>query len=409
MKSRLRSSVILIALCAFFAAGQVWAAEDKSTADWTSLKREGDAAFSGNNYGIAERNLTQALKEAEKFPPGDIRLADTLRSLAALYSTRGQFNKAEPLLEQELHAREKSLGSENPQVVSDVGKLTQFYIEHGSPEKADKLCNLLAGFAERRVKEQVAIKSQFGNIEHFFDRSKGYTQARSMLEKAQTETDRTTANENLELATTLDSIAHLYQANHKFTMAERLYKSALTFRELTLSSNHLALAYSYENLANLYQSEGKNSLAEPYFKKSLDVTESVVQPGRGDAYKRLDELAQSHANLGQISEAESLYKRALILMDKAGSHGDAGRASLALANLYVRQGRYGEAVPLMKRALSAAESANGPQHVSVAAILESYAEVLEKLSKNGEAARMRARARAIRGAGIEKADAGSHF
>jgi tetratricopeptide (TPR) repeat protein len=389
--------------------GQQATLSAETTADWQTLKRDGDNALSSSNYGVAERDLTQALTFADKFGNADLRLADTLCSLAALYSTRGQFTKAQPFYERELRVREKAIGGENPQVVALVGKLAQFYLNHGSPQKADHLCTLLISFADRRVKDQQSVKEQFGKLDHYYDKSKGYAEAQKILVKLKDETERTTADENLELAATLDSLAAIYQGLHKYDIAERMYKNALSFREHTLSANHLALAYSYENLANLYEAQGKSEVAEPYFKRSLEITEKILQPGRAEFYKRLDELAQSHISMGQTAQAESLYKHALTLMDKTSSRGDQGKASLALGELYVKEGRYAQAEPLMKRALADAEAEKGPHHMAVAVILDSYADVLSKLSKSSEAAHLRERARSIRGLSMnlnaEKAEA----
>jgi tetratricopeptide (TPR) repeat protein len=378
--------------------------------DWMALKRQGDTAFSSNNYGAAERSFQQALTAAEKFGPKDLRLADTLHALAALYATRGQFSRAEPLYERELRVREKALGAEHPEVIAAVGKLTQFYLNHGSPQKAERLTSLLVAFAERKIKDEQALKDNLSKIDGYYNKSVDYTQAHTMLQKLQEETQRTTANENLELATTLDSLGHIYKARGKFDLAERLYKDGLAFREKTLLPEHLALATSYENLANLYAAQGKTGQAEPLFKRSLAITEKTLQPGRPEVYTRLDQLAQAYINLGQITEAEALYKRALQIMDQSSSRADVGKASLALANLYARQGRFSAAEPLFKRALVCAENANGPQHAALIPVLDSYADALAKLNKASEAARLRARARAIRGITVvEKADASDDF
>ncbi len=60
------------------------------------------------------------------------------------------------------------------------------------------------------------------------------------------------------------------------------------------------------------------------------------------------------------------------------------------------QGKYGEAEPFHKRALAIWEKALGPEHPSVAASLENYAALLGKTGRHAEAAKMEARAKAIR-------------
>ncbi len=64
--------------------------------------------------------------------------------------------------------------------------------------------------------------------------------------------------------------------------------------------------------------------------------------------------------------------------------------------LYYAQSRYAEAEPLIKRALAIEEKALGPEHPDVAQSLENYAALLRKTGRSAEAAKMEARAKAIR-------------
>ncbi len=67
-----------------------------------------------------------------------------------------------------------------------------------------------------------------------------------------------------------------------------------------------------------------------------------------------------------------------------------------LAELYRAQGKYAGAEPLYKRALAIWEKALGPDHPHVAQSLENYAVLLRKTGRGDEAAKMEARAKAIR-------------
>lgn len=409
----LKSRVYPFLLVLFCLAGQQLsfaAVEGGVAPDWRKLKGDGENALAVNNYGLAERNLTEALREAEKFGPADPRLADTLRSLGGLYCIRGQFGKAEPLFEKELRVREKSMGGEHPDVVACVGKLAQFYLNQNNPTKGDRLSTLLVTFAERKVKEQQSIKENFSKLQHFYGKSKDYAESRVLLQRLEDTTQKATATQDIELSTTLDALGNLYKTKNRFELAEKMYRHALVFRERTLPPGHLALALSYENLANLYVLQGKNAQAEPLFKQALAVTEKTLQPERTEVYSRLEELARTYVTTGQTVEAEALYKRALTILEKSRpSSNDIGKASLALAQLYIKSGRHAQAEPLMKRALVISESVNGPEHATIAPILDTYADVLEKVNKTGEAAKMRARSRSIRGVSVVRSNEGTDF
>ena len=67
-----------------------------------------------------------------------------------------------------------------------------------------------------------------------------------------------------------------------------------------------------------------------------------------------------------------------------------------LAALYWTQGKYAEAEPLFKRSLATVEKALGPEHPLVAQSLENYAALLRRTGRSAEAAKLEARAKAIR-------------
>jgi tetratricopeptide (TPR) repeat protein len=67
-----------------------------------------------------------------------------------------------------------------------------------------------------------------------------------------------------------------------------------------------------------------------------------------------------------------------------------------LALLYHTQGKYAQAEPLFRRSLATLTKALGPDHPNVATYLENYASLPRKIGRNAEAAKMEARAQAIR-------------
>ena len=64
--------------------------------------------------------------------------------------------------------------------------------------------------------------------------------------------------------------------------------------------------------------------------------------------------------------------------------------------LYRDQGKYAEAEPFFKRSLAILEKTLGPEHPNEAKALENYAKLLRKANREAEAAKLEARAKAIR-------------
>lgn len=402
MKMLVTKSHLLYFVLPFLVCSQsCWAIDDAKLADlWSQTKSQGDAALDSHNYGLAESHLTQALSLAQRFGVADPRVAESLHSLIALYMLRGQYAKAEPLIERELRVNEKCLGAEHPKVVAQAGQLAEFCFKHGSKEKACRLVQLIVAFADRRLKDEQSLNGAFGTLEGWYRKDKVYDQAKQTLRQLQEQTRKAMGDENIEFAATFDSLAHVCLCQGKSREGEALLQKALSLRQEVLPPGHLALAASYENIGKLYRSQGKNDAAEPYFKKALAITQRTVPDEDSAVFGKIDALAKQEISLGHKSQAETLYRQALESSAAAGNRDQEGDASLALGQLYAGEGKYKVAEPLLKRALKLGEAQNGPSQACLVPVLQSYADVLEKLGRKSEAAQLRRRASTIIGTGI---------
>ena len=85
-------------------------------AGWREYSNAGLEAYSRGDYAQAEKLLSAALEEAEKFGQADRRLARVLINLAGLYRTLGRYAEAEPVYERALAVTEQSFGPKHPTV-----------------------------------------------------------------------------------------------------------------------------------------------------------------------------------------------------------------------------------------------------------------------------------------------------
>ncbi len=100
---------------------------------------------------------------------------------------------------------------------------------------------------------------------------------------------------------------------------------------------------------------------------------------------------------GDYTEAEKQWVAAVKEAERSAPPDlPVGVSIMALERVYEAQGRYAEAEPLIKRALAIWEEALGPEHPHVATALENYAALLRKTGRDNEAAKLEARAKAIR-------------
>jgi tetratricopeptide (TPR) repeat protein len=369
-----------------------------SEAEWSHDCQQGKAAFETSNYGGAERYFKAAIKEAEAFGPKDIRLANSLSNLAVLYNSRGQTVKATPLLERAIAIKQSALGAENPEVVTSVGRLCQFYIAHDDYNKAEPIAAKLAAFAQRTVKERQAVESSFSKLEGFYQLHREFKEAETFLKQAKEETHKVGSNNDLEFAVLLDGLGDSFKSSNKLPLSEQLLSSALAIREEALAPGHAAIAASCRHLGQLYALEGKYTQAEPLFKKAVQLNTKALGT-KGETLLCMDDLAGCYMKEGKLHEAESLYRDQLIAAtDNYGKNSKfTANALLALAGYLMKSGRPSEATKYYGDALNIIERTNGAESASLTPILESYAEALDKSNRKSEAKKYLARAKAIRG------------
>ena len=87
---------------------------------WSTHTSAGEYAFARGNLEHAESEFRAALDIAQGLPAGDRRLETSLENLARLYEHESDFDRAQPLYQLLLAAKEHRLGSENPALLSSL-------------------------------------------------------------------------------------------------------------------------------------------------------------------------------------------------------------------------------------------------------------------------------------------------
>jgi tetratricopeptide (TPR) repeat protein len=355
---------------------------------WEQLQRDGTTALDSNEYWKAEPMLKQAVIQAGGFGENDVRLAKSLGTLGRLYTVRGRFNDAEPLLEEELCVREKALGRGNGLIIPAMGSLIKFYLLYGTVSKADPLTEDVLAFVEGKLREPLQQASP-----------------KLTLKKGQPLTgwagqaDPIMIDPLLEWAVTCDDLGNIYRLRGNYDTADRLFKAALDLKATILGKQHLSLANSYDSLAEICQSKNEMHDAESYFQDALGLTEKILSAEDPASYRRMDKLARCFLKEGKYQAAEDVYHRALksLPTDDLGGAGTRARFLLALGCLYDDQRNFAAAAPVLQQALELAERNCGPLSADLAPYLRKYAYTLYYLGRKPEGEQLKARAESIIG------------
>ncbi len=97
MWNRRDARLLLGALCLALGLAFLPAQATAKHSAWKTYMANGTQAYRQGDYAEAEKQLTAALEEAERFGPKDLRLAASLNNLAELYWTQGQARRGEPI------------------------------------------------------------------------------------------------------------------------------------------------------------------------------------------------------------------------------------------------------------------------------------------------------------------------
>jgi tetratricopeptide (TPR) repeat protein len=272
--------------------------------------------------------------------------ATRLLNQAGYYcNERAQYAEAEQLLGQTLSIREKTLGSDDPDVALSLNNLASLYVDQGKYAEAEPL----------------------------------FEQALSIYEK-------TLGSDNTNVARSLSNLAIVYDNQGRYTEAEPLLERALNIYEKMLGRDHTDVARCLNNLASIYWSQGKYAEAEPLFERSLSIREKAFEPDHPDIAMSLNNLASLYGQRGRYEEAESLHVRAISIRERVlgPDHPYVALSLNNLASLYLDQGKYEEAGPLYARALSIYEKVVGPDHPTSLIIRGNYEDLLGRMRARSE-------------------------
>ncbi len=355
--------------------------------DWERLHRAGNEALDTGRYGDAERLFKQSLIKSAAFGEKDMRFAKSLGDLGRLYTLRGRFSEAEPLLEEEFHIKKAVMDNGSGQIIPSMGSLIRFHLEHGTASKADPLTDQLIAFIEGRLNEY--RNAALGPV---------------TLKKGQPltgwagEASPSMRDPVIDWAITCDGIGNEYRSRGNVELADRLFKAALDVKETVLGKEHISLANSFDSLGTICLDKQQNDEAETYFRYALEHTERVLPDEPLQVFPRIEKLAKCLIKEKKFDEAEKLFLRALEFWKKEPSkNGSEARTAYALGSLYVEEKKYDVAAPMLKNALALAEEYYGSNSISLVPYLQRYADTMYYLGQESERSQLKDRANTIAG------------
>ncbi len=209
------------------------------------------------------------------------------------------------------------------------------------------------------------------------------------------------AANSIPVAQSLNQLATLYSDLGRYAEAEALLRKALGSQDKDEKLSGQEHARTRTLLGLLMVGQRQYAEAEAEFAAVVKIRErslGATHPETGDA---MSNLAFAKLETGGDVEARSLFDRCLALFERARGPSDVSvaRALEGLARIDAKQGDLNLAAERYQRAVEIREAQPPPTDPAQRSTLLQYADVLDRLGREAEGRRVRARAGPAEGVG----------
>ncbi|MFM9996995.1 MAG: tetratricopeptide repeat protein [Phycisphaerales bacterium] len=310
-------------------------------------------------YDRAQPLLEQALARRERLSQeDDPLLARSLDDLAALYQAQGKYAQGEPLYKRALSILETTLGPYHPSVANNLNNLGLLHSVQGSYDKAEPL----------------------------------YRRALAIYEKAFGE-------DHADTARVLNNLGAMHFLKGQFAQAEPLSTRALAIHEKTLGPDHPNVAADRHMLALLKRDQGKYGEAEPLFLRTLASIEKAVGREHPSTLTAVGNLGVNYKKAGRLADAIPLLEEVHRASDR---HPQFSQFSPELLDAYAQVAdptkpeTIARAMALMQEVLAGARATQPKDSTQLAGYLGSLGQSMLTLKAWDEAESLIREALAIR-------------
>ncbi|MBF0294053.1 MAG: tetratricopeptide repeat protein, partial [Magnetococcales bacterium] len=333
-------------------------------------------------FNEARKELEEVIALAAKEPAARQTLLEAKGAMAQVFEDSGEYDKAEPLLNEVLEGEKALLGAEHPNLLATRSRLAGVYRRQGRLHDAETLyAALLDEYRRLLGSEHQASINVMNNLGLVFENEGLYDQAEPLLRAALKSSQKLVGEENPETLAMLNNLALLHESQGNFDKAEPLYRSAITIAGKRMGEKHPDAVAFVNNLAYLQMLQHNYKEAAPLFEKVMGQWTETYGEAHQKTLKAMNNLARVRHKLGEKEVAEKLFKKTLALRKSVlgERHMDVLRTMRDLGALYVETGRPRDAEELLRKALELDEQVLGPQHPYTFETMDSLADALEAL------------------------------
>lgn len=288
-------AILLIFVCSFGLVTNISNGKSELTKRSPSsrtLRSMARVYMSYGEYAKAQPLAENALNQAQSQGAPDSEIAMCLIDLSTLYNYQGKLADAEKLCKSGLSIQRKTLYKYHPYLACTVRLLSSIYYEQGRYDEAkstiDEAITIMHNY--HITDDDVAMSPFFVDTAKILTAEGKLDQAESYYRKAMPPINGNYGPDHLYTANVIADIAKLYVLQERYSEAEELINHAISIQEKTYGSNHHLVCASWLTKATICQRNGELAQAEKLVSKSLAV---INKSGNAEAFTKLQEDARN--------------------------------------------------------------------------------------------------------------------
>lgn len=353
-------------------------------------------------YASAKDPLTRAEKEYETAfgGPNHVRVAGALNELAACYHREAQYEEAELYALKALAIREKLLAPNDLFIASTCNNLAEICSRIEENDRAEEYFNRAIKIYSASDKPEAAKgrTQTLNNLALFYSRNMRLEEARAVVTEALNVETTHAELKTSERAATLLARASIERAAFEIAKAEADFKEAIQLLSSDKTDRSAQLCEATDNYADMLSGQHRFEEAEPVYKTAIGHCNKAHGPDHPCVAERINDLAELYHEDGRLEEAEKLLTQALAI-NRQSFDSDSPvvvKTINELSAVYLDQKKYKQAEAVYQDWVPELERVLGSKHPHVMDALDNWAMIASKANDKAGAAKLTARAKALR-------------
>jgi len=266
----------------------------------------------GASFEAALQRFASILAVVQSLAPDSLDLATTLNNIGAVYSDRGDLDRALDYYQRDLAIGER-LAPDSLDVATTLNSIGAVYYDRGDLDRALGYYQRSLAIAERLAPDSLDVATTLNNIAAVhcdrgdLDRAVDYYQRSLAMEER-------LAPDSLDVATTLSNIGRVYYDRGDLDRALEYLQRSLAIAE-RLGPDSLLVATTLNNIGAVCYDRGDLDRALDYFQRDLAIGERLA-PDSLDVAPTLNNIGLVYYDRGDLDRALDYYERSLAITER---------------------------------------------------------------------------------------------